>query len=83
MSNVNYESNLRPIFHCKLGLSWVTNANEMSTNNMKSTWPTREFCVGDPMGPVFYLFALGVCVGGNTNFRVRFGVNANFSIFRY
>ena len=36
----------------------------MSTNNMKSTWPTRKFCVGDPMKPIFHLFPFGVCVGG-------------------
>ena len=27
--------NLKPIFHCKLGSCWVTNTNEMSTNNMR------------------------------------------------
>ena len=27
---------------------------------MKSTWPMREFCVGDPTRPIFHLFALGV-----------------------
>ena len=49
-------------------------SNEMSTNNMRSTWPTR---------PIFHLFVLGVCVWGNANFSVRVGGNANFSIFRY
>ena len=41
----------------------------------------REFCVGDPMQPIFHLFVLGVCVGGNANFNVRVGGNANFSVF--
>ena len=48
-----------------------------------STWPTQEFCVGDPMPPISHWPALGFCVGGNTNFMFRFGGNANFSIFRY
>ena len=32
-------ANVKSIFHCKLGSHWVTNANEMSTNNMK--WPKK------------------------------------------
>ena len=55
---------LKPTFHCKLGSRWVTNANEMSTNSMKCTWPKRKFCVGDPTQPIFHwlrwTFALGV-----------------------
>ena len=39
---------------------WVPNANEMSTNNMKCTWPARKFCVGDPAQPIFHWHALGV-----------------------
>ena len=50
---------------------------------MKFTGPTREFCVGDPMRPIFTLFALGVCVGGNANFTFRVRSNANLTIFRY
>ena len=34
---------LKPIFHCKLGSRWETTANEIDTNNMKCTWPTRTF----------------------------------------
>ena len=71
-------SRFRPIFHCNLSSRWVTNANEMSTNNMKSTWPTREFCVGDPTRPILHLFGLGVCVGVNANFSVCVGGNTNF-----
>ena len=40
--------------------------NEIDTNNMKCSGPTGKFCVGDPMQPIFLLFALGVCVGGAT-----------------
>ena len=58
-------------------------ANEMSTNNMKCTWPTRKCCIGDPSQPIFHWLALGFCVGGNANFIFRVGGNANFSVFRY
>ena len=34
---------LKPIFHDKLGSRSVTNGNEMNTNNMKCTWPSRQF----------------------------------------
>ena len=27
-------------------LRWVTNMNEMSTNNVKCTWPMRDFALG-------------------------------------
>ena len=46
---------------------------------MKSTCPTHW----GPNATYFHLLALGVGVGGNTNFRVCVGGNANFSIFRY
>ena len=36
----------KPIFHWKLCSRWLPNAGESDTNNMKSTWPTQEFCVG-------------------------------------
>ena len=68
-----WNTRLKPIFHCILGLHWLPNNNEMSTNNMKSTWPTQE--------PIFHLFALGVCVRGNANFSVHVGGNANFRVF--
>ena len=64
---------LKSILHWKLRSHWLTNANEMDTNNMKSRWPTPAPCVGDPTPPIFHLLALGVGVGGN----------ANFSVFRY
>ena len=55
---------LEPIFHCELGSRWVTNANEMSTKNMKCAWPTRKFCIGDPLNLYStdsrWGFALGV-----------------------
>ena len=57
----------KPIFHCKLGLRWVTNAN--------------KFCVEYPTRPIFHLFALGVCAGGNTNFSVRIGGNAYLAFY--
>ena len=50
---------------------------------MKCTWPTREFCVGDPIQPIFHWLALGFCVGGNTKFMFCVGGDANFSVFRY
>ena len=50
---------------------------------MKSTWPTREFGVGDPTPPKFHLLAFRVGVGGNANFSIRVGGNANFSVLRY
>ena len=50
---------------------------------MTSTWPTREFCVGDPTPPLFHLLALGVGIGGNVNFSCCVGGNANFIVFRY
>ena len=40
---------------------------------MKSTWPMPVPPVRDPTPPIFHLLALGVDIGGNTN----------FSVFRY
>ena len=38
---------LKPIFHWKLGLRWLPNANEIDTKNMKCTCPMRlAICVG-------------------------------------
>ena len=70
----------KPIFHCKLGSHWVPYANEISTNNMKCTWPTRKFCVGDPTQPIFHWLAFGFCVGGNANLIFRNGGNEKFSV---
>ena len=50
---------------------------------MKCIWPTRKFCVGDPMQPIFHWLALGFCVGGNASFSVRVVGDANFSVSRY
>ena len=50
---------------------------------MKCTGPMRKFYIRVPMRPIFHLFALGVCAGGNANFSVRVRGNANFSVFRY
>ena len=47
---------------------------------MKSTWSMPAPQVGDPTPPLFHLLALGVGVGGNTNFS-KF--HANLSVFRY
>ena len=60
---------LKPIFHWKLGLRLVPNANEINTKNMKCTWPTQDFCVGDPTQPIFHWLALGLCVRANANFK--------------
>ena len=78
-----YSNVIKSIFHCKLGSRWVSNANKMSPNNMKCTWPTRKFCVGDPTQPIFHCLALGFCVGGNAYFMFCVGGNANFSAFGY
>ena len=64
---------LKPIFHWKLSSCWLTNANEMDTNNMKSTWPTPAPRIGDPMPHIFHLLTLGVGIGGNTNFSFALG----------
>ena len=38
---------LKPIFHWKLGLCWVPNANKINTKNMKCTWPIcKKFVFG-------------------------------------
>ena len=66
---------VKPIFHCKLGLCWLT-------NNMKCTWPIRRFCVGDPTQPIFLWLASGFCIGGNANFMFRVEGNANLRGFR-
>ena len=73
----------KPIFHCKLGSHWVTNTNEMSTNNMKCTWPMRKVCIGDPTQTLLHWLALGFCIGGNANITFRVEGNANFRVFRY
>ena len=54
--------------------------NEMTTINMKCTWPTPTPRIGDLTQPLFHLLALGVGVGGNANFRVGVGGNANFRV---
>ena len=71
------EVRVKPIFHCKLGSRWITNLNEMSTNNMKCIWPARKLCI------IFHWLALAFCVGVNANSMFRFGGNTNFSVFRY
>ena len=50
---------------------------------MKCTWSTQKNCVGDPTQPIFHWLALGFCIGGKTNFMLRVGGNANFSVFRH
>ena len=40
----------------------------------------ENFCVGDPTRPIFHLFALRVCDGGNANFSIRVGANTIFSV---
>ena len=43
--NQYFVYSVKPIFHWKLGLRWVPNANEINTKNMKCTWPTQEICI--------------------------------------
>ena len=59
-----------PIFYWKLRLRFLTNANEMDTNNLKYTWPSPAPHVGDPTQPIFP----PASIGGNTNLAFPFGV---------
>ena len=34
---------LKPIFHWKLDLRWLPNANEIDTKKKKCMWPTQTF----------------------------------------
>ena len=54
---------VKPIFHWKLALCWVPNANEINTKSMKCTWATQDFCVGDPTQPIFHCLPLGFGLG--------------------
>ena len=54
---------LKPIFHQKKGSCKVPNVNEIDTNNMKCTWPTRAQTRGDPTRPIFHQLSLGVAMG--------------------
>ena len=60
---VNSSLGYLTLAHCKLCSCWLPNTSESDTNNMKSTWPMREFCVGDPTPPIFYLLTLGLVLG--------------------
>ena len=78
---------VKPIFHCKLGLRWVINANEMSTNNMKCTWPTRQFCIWGPNTTYIPLACVGVlpqcewfCVGVEYRLTGRINVDITHKI---
>ena len=55
------------------GFALGTNANKINTKNMKCTWPTHDFCVGDPKQPIFHWLALGLCVRTNANFKFCVG----------
>ena len=70
---------LKPVFHCKLGSRWLLNANEMSTNNMKSTWPMQTISIGDPMHPIFHLFTLGFALVVTQIFAFTLGVTQFFA----
>ena len=41
----------------------ATQCDEIDTNNMTATWPTRAPTQGDPMQPIFHLLALGLTLG--------------------
>ena len=73
---------LMPIFHWKMGLLWIPNANEINTKNMKCTWPTPAPRVGHPANLYSTCSRWGFA-WVNANFRVGVGGNANFSVFRY
>ena len=53
---------VKPICHWKLCSRWLPNASESDTNNMKSTWPTQEFCIGDPTRPVQGVIPTSTCL---------------------
>ena len=38
---------------------------------------------GNPTQTIFHGLALGICVGGNSNFMFCVGGNTNLSVFRY
>ena len=75
---------LKPIFHWERRLCWLPNTNEVDTNNMKSTCPTQDFCVGDQTQPIFHWLALGFCVRANANFMfcVRSDANLVFILWQ-
>ena len=73
----------KPVFHWKSRLRWLPYANEIDTNNMKCTCPTPAPHIGDPKPFIFYVLALGVCVGSNVNFSIGVGHDENFGICRY
>ena len=58
MTCQGWQLRVKPIF-------WV----EINTKNMKCTWPTQDFCVGDPTQPIFHWLVLGLCVRANANFK--------------
>ena len=55
-----YLKSQKPIFHWKLGLRWLQNANEINTKK-------EEMYMADakklPNQPIFHRLALGFCVG--------------------
>ena len=54
---------LKPIFHRKLHLRRLPNANEINTKNMKCTCPTQGPNARDPTQPMFHWLALGFASG--------------------
>ena len=45
---------IKPIFHWKLGLRWLQNADEINTKNMKCTCPTPAPTPEGPTPPIFH-----------------------------
>ena len=43
------------------------NVNDIDTNNMKCSWPTRAPMRGYPTQPIYHLLVLGFALGGNAN----------------
>ena len=70
---------LKPIFHWKLGLHWLPNANEINPKNMKCTWPMENFAFGTQRNLYSIDLHLGFTLGA-TNFT--FGIEC-FGDFRY
>ena len=63
----------KPIFHRKLRLRRLPNANEINTKNMKCTCPTQRPNTRDPTQPIFHWLTLGFGVGGNANLKLCVG----------
>ena len=75
----------KPIFHWKLGMHWLPNANEINTKKLtKNVHGQRQPLA---LGTQCHLYSTcscwGLALGGNANFSVCVRTNADFSVYRY